>query len=47
MLQLQSQVHLEAGRQVGVEGRWEVGAAPFQSLAAVALAAGVVPEAGV
>jgi len=39
-------VHLEAGRQVGEEGRLEEGAVTFQSLAAVALAAGVVPEGG-
>ena len=39
-------MHLEAGRQVGEEGRLEGGAVTFQSLAAVALAAGVVPEGG-
>lgn len=46
MLQLQSQVHLEVERQVRGGDRPEVEAVPFQSLAAEALAAGGVPEAG-
>lgn len=46
MLQLQSQVHQEAGRRGRVEARLEVEAAPFQSLAAMALVAGVGRGAG-
>ena len=38
MLQLQSQAHLEVGRQAGGGGRLEGEAVPFQSLAAMALA---------
>jgi hypothetical protein len=42
MLQLQFQVHLEGGHQVGGGDRPEVEVAQFQSLAAEALAAGGV-----
>lgn len=46
MPQLQSQVHLEVGHQVGGEDRLEVEAVPFQSLAAEALAEGGAPGGG-
>lgn len=41
MLQLQSQVHLEVGRLAGGRGRLEGEVVPFQSPAAMALAAEV------
>ncbi len=46
MLQLQFQVHLEGGHQVGGGDRPEVEAVQFQSLAAEALAAGGVLGGG-